>query len=716
MMKFLVPGENRRRAGPGFLTSLAVAVAFLGLGTCAGRADSVVVFNEIMHHPLTNESVLEWVELHNQMAVNVDLSGWSLAGGIDYKFAEGTVIPGGGYLVVAISPPTLMGATGLTNVLGPFVGRLSNSGEKLELRNNNGRLMDSVSYGVDGDWPVAADGSGVSLAKRDEDAASAVAASWTVSAFVGGTPGRRNFSPVPFETTTFTPVLFGSTWKFDASGSDPDAEWKETAFNDGGWASGNGLFQAGEVTVPLGAPEPVPTVFNTGVGANGSVLPPGAADPHYQLVQSAQSAPPPPPIAATVIQNHPAWVVNDPLSSWIGPINPGTTSVAAGSYQYRTRFSLDGFSPASARITMNIGVDDRLSDVLLNGASKGIASSGFAALTGDLRITDGFVPGTNTVDFLTVNEGTDANPAGFRVKMSGSANRVMTPQTAVPTAATTYFFRTTFALGSEPQVTSARLNAVVADGAVVYLNGFEVLRLNMPEGSVTPATPAVTNVPAPSYVGPFILPSASLLKGTNLLAIEVHQGPGGNDGILFGAELSLQVTNILVPPPVPLAFNEVSPATNAGFWLELINHGSTAVDLAGCVLTRRGATNSSHFFPPQLLGPGEFVQVTAETLGFCPEAGDRLFLYAPGNSNVLDGLVVKAEPYARYPDGMGRWCTPAFPTPASSNVFAFRDELVFNEIMYHPPGLPAVPAMLVSDNLLSITNGWKYHSLGQDLG
>ena len=77
-------------------------------------------------------------------------------------------------------------------------------------------------------------------------------------------------------------------------------------------------------------------------------------------------------------------MVNDPLSSWIGPINPGTTSVAAGSYQYRTRFSLDGFSPASARITMNIGVDDRLSDVLLNGASKGIASSGFAALTGDL--------------------------------------------------------------------------------------------------------------------------------------------------------------------------------------------------------------------------------------------------------------------------------------------------------------------------------------------
>src|SRR5436190_918306 len=114
---------------------LFVLLLFLPAG--ATRADSVVVFNEIMYHPSANEAVMEWVELHNQMAVDVDLSGWSLAGGIDFKFAEGSVISGGGYLVVASSPGDLMNATGLTNVLGPFTGRLSNSGEELELRNNN---------------------------------------------------------------------------------------------------------------------------------------------------------------------------------------------------------------------------------------------------------------------------------------------------------------------------------------------------------------------------------------------------------------------------------------------------------------------------------------------------------------------------------------------------------------------------------------------------
>src|ERR1017187_684041 len=181
--------------GMGELTTLLFVLL-----AAASRADSVVVFNEIMYHP-GNAAGGEWLELHNQMAVDVDLSGWSLANGVAYTFPEGTVIPGGGYQVVAFSPANLSAATGLTNVLGPFTGQLSNSGEKLELYNRNQRLMDSVSYGTDGAWPVGPDGSGVSLAKQDEDSASGPASNWAVSALVGGSPGRRNFPTTPFEVT-----------------------------------------------------------------------------------------------------------------------------------------------------------------------------------------------------------------------------------------------------------------------------------------------------------------------------------------------------------------------------------------------------------------------------------------------------------------------------------------------------------------------------------
>src|SRR6266498_2060416 len=155
------------------------------------RADSVVVFNEIMYHPATNEPVMEWLELRNEMAVDVDLSGWSITGGIQYTFASNTIVHGGGYVVVALSPATLMDLIGSTDVLGPFTGRLGNNGDTLRLRNNSGRVVDEVNYGVDGDWPVAPDGSGVSLAKRDRETASAAAQDWIISEQMGGTPGAE---------------------------------------------------------------------------------------------------------------------------------------------------------------------------------------------------------------------------------------------------------------------------------------------------------------------------------------------------------------------------------------------------------------------------------------------------------------------------------------------------------------------------------------------
>ncbi len=42
------------------------------------QSDSVVVFNEIMYHPQVDEANLEWLELYNQTAVDIDLTGWSI--------------------------------------------------------------------------------------------------------------------------------------------------------------------------------------------------------------------------------------------------------------------------------------------------------------------------------------------------------------------------------------------------------------------------------------------------------------------------------------------------------------------------------------------------------------------------------------------------------------------------------------------------------------
>src|SRR5689334_18321981 len=81
-----------------FLLLLALGAMLLSR---AAMADTVVVFNEIMYHPATNEPNMEWIELHNQEAVDVDISGWSITGGINYSFASNTIVKGRGFLVLA---------------------------------------------------------------------------------------------------------------------------------------------------------------------------------------------------------------------------------------------------------------------------------------------------------------------------------------------------------------------------------------------------------------------------------------------------------------------------------------------------------------------------------------------------------------------------------------------------------------------------------------
>src|SRR5437667_8525708 len=111
---------------------LTCFILFVSL-VASAQADSPIVFNEIMYHPATNEPLFEWVELQNQMSVDIDMSRWSLDGGVHFTFPSGTIIPGGGYLVVAGSTAALSAATGVTNVIGPFTNRLSNAGDKLQV-------------------------------------------------------------------------------------------------------------------------------------------------------------------------------------------------------------------------------------------------------------------------------------------------------------------------------------------------------------------------------------------------------------------------------------------------------------------------------------------------------------------------------------------------------------------------------------------------------
>lgn len=127
-----------------------------------------------------------------------------------------------------------------------------------------------------------------------------------------------------------------------------------------------------------------------------------------------------------------------------------------------------------------------------------------------------------------------------------------TPATTLNTGATTYYFRHRFQVGAA-QIDAARASdgfyrmifgILRDDGAVVYLNGVEILRSNMDaDGIITAQTLAagtVSGTDETSYHTELFDSANALQVGDNVLAVEVHQVTTTSSDIGFDLELSIE--------------------------------------------------------------------------------------------------------------------------------------------------------------------------------
>ncbi len=101
------------------------------------------------------------------------------------------------------------------------------------------------------------------------------------------------------------------------------------------------------------------------------------------------------------------------------------------------------------------------------------------------------------------------------------------------------WFRQTFTVDDASRIAQLGLRLKRDDGAVVYLNGIEILRDNMPTGVITATTLAEVSIGGTDEQkwNTFTLSPAALVTGTNLLAVEVHQKAANSSDISFDAEL-----------------------------------------------------------------------------------------------------------------------------------------------------------------------------------
>jgi hypothetical protein len=151
-------------------------------------------------------------------------------------------------------------------------------------------------------------------------------------------------------------------------------------------------------------------------------------------------------------------------------------------------------------------------------------------------------------------------------------------RTEITSGRITHYFRNTFVVTNPALYTELVFQLVRDDGAVVYLNGREIFRSNMPEGPVTATTLAATTVNTPDETTYFetIVPalSAGLQAGTNVVAVELHQSSatssdGGFDLQLAGRGTTEPRLLLLRPAPGQLVVVGEAMTLQAAAWTGL---------------------------------------------------------------------------------------------------------------------------------------------------
>lgn len=231
------PGmRSNRRSKP-----FPLLAGLLGLALTA-TAPAAVVITEIHYDPDVKTEPVEFIELHNTGGGAVDLSGWQFTEGVTYTFPGGTTLPAGGYLVVAANPAGLQAKFGVA-ALGPWLGTLSNEGEKITLKNAADGTEDSVEYQLGFPWPTVGDAPGYSIELINPTFDNDLGGNWRASKNLAGA-----------QTTTL--IASNSTWRFfkgTSEASSPATAWRALDFNDASWLTGAGAIGYGEtfIATPL---------------------------------------------------------------------------------------------------------------------------------------------------------------------------------------------------------------------------------------------------------------------------------------------------------------------------------------------------------------------------------------------------------------------------------------------------------------------------------
>ena len=156
-----------------------------------------LVINEINYNSSEDHESGDWIEIFNPGDMDIDISGYKLKDDNNdhsYNFPDETIIPSGEYLVISNDLEAFSELySSQIPIVGPFDFGFGGGGDEVRIFDQEGVLVDSVSYDDGSPWPLEPDGSGPTLELKNSNLDNELAESWSSSSGFGS-PGEQNTS------------------------------------------------------------------------------------------------------------------------------------------------------------------------------------------------------------------------------------------------------------------------------------------------------------------------------------------------------------------------------------------------------------------------------------------------------------------------------------------------------------------------------------------
>lgn len=112
------------------------------------------------------------------------------------------------------------------------------------------------------------------------------------------------------------------------------------------------------------------------------------------------------------------------------------------------------------------------------------------------------------------------------------------------------YFTKDFTVNLADLTETVELGVMRDDGILVFLNGVEVVRDNMPAGTITYATLSSTTIDGTneSIYNVFSIPKANFVQGTNRISIELHNRGASSSDLRMDAYLKNTAPPVVIPP------------------------------------------------------------------------------------------------------------------------------------------------------------------------